>query len=390
MPARLDFLGRTVLDEDLEPEIIIEPAVDDLEIQTIEMGAIHEIEVLGDYVLVKHLARGAMCEVWLGLQMFLGELIRPVIIKRVDPELAADPEFRKKFLREAAIMDRVRSAAIAPIYEVGMDSDSFFIASAFVQGESVADIISAAVRKREKIPEMIAARIAADVLAGLHSIHTLVNAKQKNINAGHYDLSSQTILVSFDGRVQLSDTGIGKAAEGFSREMRWFSPYKARYKSPEQARGQRATPKSDLYAIGVLLFEMVTGSISPVAPSEEERREILDELCPALDRGIRAIILTALAADPGQRFRSATDMKTVLEGSIRQMSKRPFANDRLDEYMLSQFKFRQTELRIMLHQASQKAAAALKLSVRRAEKQALDLSDYATVLDDSSASWSYP
>src|SRR5262245_21240004 len=112
--------------------------------------------------------------------------------------------------------------------------------------------------------------------------------------------------------------------------MRWFSPYKARYKSPAQARGKRECSRSDQYSIGVLLFEMITGSVSPVAVSEEERRDILDALAPTLDRGLRAIMLSALSSDPLHRFRSAADMKNVLEGAIRQMVRDPLANDRVE------------------------------------------------------------
>lgn len=384
MTARLDVLGRTI-GEDVE-----DVEDDEANLATVEMGAISEVEILGDYVLVKHLARGAMCEVWLALQMFLGELIRPVIIKRVDPQLARDPEFKKRFLREAAILDRVRSPAIAPIYEVGTDGESFFIATTFVQGESVQEIIAATARAKLRIPEPIAARIAADALGGLHAIHMLANAKGKNLSAAHHDLSAQSVVVGYDGRVQLSDTGIGKAAEGFSREMRWFSPYKARYKSPEQARGKRGCSRSDQYSIGVLLFEMITGSVSPVAASEEERRDILDALAPKLDRGLRAIILSALSIDPLHRFRSAADMKNVLEGAIRQMMRDPLANDRVERFMQLRFKNKLTETRIMLRNAADKAAAAIQLSVRRAEKEVLDMIEIGTVLEESAPVWIYP
>jgi serine/threonine-protein kinase len=156
MTARLDILGRVC--ESDEPS-------------TVAAGGIGDIEILGDYVLTRQIARGMTGEVWLGLQMFLGELVRPVAIKRIDPVICTDPSLKRRFLREAAIMDRVRAPGIVPIYEIGMDRYHYFIASAFVQGETIADLLAASKRDRDPIPAAVAARIAADALAGLHALH---------------------------------------------------------------------------------------------------------------------------------------------------------------------------------------------------------------------------
>lgn len=404
MPSRLDVLGRVVeavLAAEREPafELVfdtpiemaiaaaIDPPIEDIEASTIEIGAVDQIEILGDYVLIRHLARGVMCDVWLGLQMFLGELIRPVIIKRVDPALAGDPEFRRRFLRQAAIFDRVRSPNIAPVFELGMDADSFFIVTAFVQGESLAEVIAASIQHKTPMPQAVAARIAIELLAGLHALHTTTNNGGKIIGAAHLDLSAESVMIGFDGRVQLSDSGLGKAAA--ARDHRWVSPTKARYRSPEEASGRRGNARSDQYAAGALLFEMVTGSISPLAASEEERREILDALSPGLDRGLRAIILAALSVRPEHRFRSAGEMKTVLEDAIGQLTVRASDSDRVDAYMQQRFKRRMTELRILLSQATDNAAAAVVLSRRRAEKHALDPRTLSDALENSAPDSSF-
>lgn len=367
---------------------LVADLIDDLEASTIEIGVIHEIEILGDYVLIRHLARGAMCDVWLGLQMFLGELIRPVIVKRVDPELASDPELRRRFLRQAAIFDRVRSPNIAPVFELGMDASSFFVVTSFVQGASLAELLDASIKHKTPLPEAVAARIAADVLGGLHALHTITNNQGRVVGAAHLDLSANNVLIDFEGRVQLSDSGLGKAAAGFLRDQRGCGPYKARYRSPEEASGQRGTARSDQYSVGALLFEMVTGSVSPVAASEEERREILDALNPTLDPGLRAIILAAMAIDPAHRFRSAAHMKNILEGAIRQLTKNAPGSERLDTFMQQRFKTRMTELRILLSQATDNAAAALVLSQRRADKRALDQRELGRALENSAPDWS--
>ncbi|MGC9523203.1 MAG: protein kinase domain-containing protein, partial [Anaerolineae bacterium] len=204
--------------------------------------------VLNDrYRLTELIGAGGMATVYHGEDLLLE---RSVAVKFLREPYASDPEARERFLHEARAAGRLDHPNIVHVYDVGQDQDRRpYIVMELVPGEDLKTLI----RRDAPLPVSEALRIAREICAGVGQAH-----KQGTI---HCDLKPQNILVTDDGQVKVTDFGIARAARQDEIELEplevvWGSPH---YLSPEQARGRKPTPASDVYSIGVMLYEMLTG-----------------------------------------------------------------------------------------------------------------------------------
>ena len=261
------------------------------------------------YRLVELVGAGGMATVYRGEDLMLE---RVIAVKFLREPYASDPEARERFLREARSAAKLDHPNIVHIYDVGIDQgDHPFIVMELVQGED----LKALIRREAPLQVGRAVKLAQAVAAGVGVAH----------RAGivHCDLKPQNILVAEDGQVKVADFGIARALqqdEGDTEpvEVVWGSPH---YLSPEQARGERPTPSSDVYSIGVMLYEMLTGVPPFHDPDPEvlamkhirEEPAPLTALNPRVPSGLDWLVRKILSKEPTQRYRNGDQLGMALE-----------------------------------------------------------------------------
>jgi len=212
-------------------------------------------QAFGKYQLIKRLATGGMAEVWLAKQTGIEGFNRHVVIKQILPHLAEDPEFVQMFLNEAKIASRFNHPNIAQIYDLGAENGSYFIAMEFIHGEDLGKVMRRAWTSGQWVARHIALRIVADTCQGLYYAHTRIDEQGRPLKVVHRDISPQNILISFDGAVKLVDFGIAKAADQVSLTKSGAIKGKFAYMAPEQAGGKAIDGRTDIFALGLVLYE---------------------------------------------------------------------------------------------------------------------------------------
>jgi serine/threonine-protein kinase len=279
---------------------------------------------IGKYQVLQRLASGGMGEVFLALQEGPAGFLRKVVIKRMRSPIGDNPTFVEMFLNEARLAAMLSHPNVVHILELGQAEDgSWFIAMEHIDGCSLRDVLIAmSKRGTPGLPPEIAARVCADILRGLHHAHEMRDAQGKRLEIIHRDISPENILVSYAGTVKIVDFGIAKAVSEASTithvsQLRGKVPYLA----PEQLRYQRLDGRTDVYATGCLLYEVLSGqSAFPIHPDADPLEEVLTSTPiplhlrnPHVPETLEAITLKAMAKSPGDRFASAQEMATALE-----------------------------------------------------------------------------
>ena len=274
----------------------------------------------GRYTLLKKIASGGMGQVLLAKK---GEddFEKLVVLKRILPHLVEDEEFFAMFRDEAKITMRLDHPNIARINEFGVEAGVHYIEMEYVAGEDLRRLEKRAAAVETGIPIGVVLRIIADAAAGLDFAHKAKDAKGAPLNLVHRDVSPQNILIGFDGSVKLIDFGVAKAAGRAQHTATGILKGKFPYMSPEQADGLDLDARSDVFALGIVLWEQLTGrrlfkgendiatqrlvtACNVPAPSEVE---------PSSPAGLDAIVLKALAKKREDRFADAAQLRMALE-----------------------------------------------------------------------------
>jgi beta-lactam-binding protein with PASTA domain/tRNA A-37 threonylcarbamoyl transferase component Bud32 len=262
-----------------------------------------ETVVAGRYKLLGRLGSGGMADVWCAEDTMLD---RRVALKFLHERFAQDGQFVERFRREASAAAGLQHPNVVGVFDRGTFDGTHYIAMEYVQGASLKDLVERGL----SVPEAV--EIVRQVLAGARYAH------QHGIV--HRDLKPQNVLVDAEGRARVTDFGIARA--GASEITQTGSVLgTAQYLSPEQAQGLPVTAVSDIYSIGVMLYEALTGRVpfeadSPVTVALKqvsERPRPPSELNPAVSRALDAVVLKALAKDPANRFASASEFMTALD-----------------------------------------------------------------------------
>jgi serine/threonine protein kinase len=277
-------------------------------------------QTFGKYQLIKKLATGGMAEVWLALQTGIEGFNRHVVVKRILPHLAEDPEFVQMFLNEAKIASRFNNPNIAQIYDLGAENGTYYIAMEFIHGEDLGRVMRRAWSSGQWVARHIALRIVADTCSGLYYAHTRVSDTGQPLKVVHRDISPQNILISFDGAVKIVDFGIAKAADQVSNTRSGAIKGKFAYMAPEQAGGKPLDARTDIFALGLILYELMTG-VRPLKRDSElatlqAAMECTIELPSAVAEvplKIDEVVMRALAKSPDDRYRDAREFQKALE-----------------------------------------------------------------------------
>jgi eukaryotic-like serine/threonine-protein kinase len=333
------------------------------------MSAAHEPsapltgKMLGRYRIVSRLAVGGMAELWLALRTSLsgasahskenskeatGDAARPaardgqqVVLKTMLPSVAESSEFVRMFLTEAAIGARLRHPNLVRVIDHGRLADRYFIAMEYIDGLTLRQIGQRVQELGQVFPQRLLLTVAIDICRGLHTAHELRD-RGGLVHFVHRDVSPENIMVSRTGVTKLIDFGAAATLRIPPNTARFVGKF--RYVAPERIEGRAEDRRGDVYSLGVILYEYLTGvrpfegdDLAMVSRILEGRPRSPVELVPALEPELCRIVLKALALDPDQRYRTAADLAAdllpLLEGpgcvaaaeECRQLLRRIFA-----------------------------------------------------------------
>ncbi|MCU0699832.1 MAG: serine/threonine protein kinase, partial [Myxococcaceae bacterium] len=272
---------------------------------------------IGRYVVKKRLAEGGMAEVYLAQAIGPEGFAKDVVIKVVRSFLASDQQFIDMFIAEARLSSRLNHANVVQIFDFGKHDDSYFIAMEYVRGASLFDLRKRCRERGVPFPPTLVAEIGAQVARGLQYAHGLSD-KGKPLGIVHRDVTPHNVLLSYDGAVKLTDFGIAKAST--SHTAPGILKGKFAYMSPEQARGELVDARTDLFALGIVLWEMLTGGRLFDGDSEMAVLRAVQEsliappsrLNPDIPNELSEIVLKALARPTADRFQTAFELDKAL------------------------------------------------------------------------------
>jgi serine/threonine-protein kinase len=277
--------------------------------------------LLDRYALFDKIGAGGMATVHLGRVAGAAGFSRTVAIKRLHPHLADDPSFVSMFVDEARLAARIHHPNVVQTLDVVATGDQLLIVMEYVEGASLSRLWTAT---EQKVDLPIASAIVCDLLHGLHAAHEARDASGERLGLVHRDVSPQNVMVGVDGTARVLDFGVAKAVGRLQTTREGVVKGKLGYMAPEQARGGSVTSAADVYAAGVILWELA--ACRPMFTSKGDAELLLDLLAgavpppsrhaPRLPRALDTLIMRGLAARPADRFPSARAMADALARAV--------------------------------------------------------------------------
>jgi serine/threonine-protein kinase len=277
----------------------------------------------GRYELTQLLAVGGMAEVFLA-RARSGGIERRCVIKRVLPRYSTNRQFVSMFIDEARITIGLDHQNIVRLFDFGQVDGAYFMALEYIEGCDLVDVLRAHKARGEGIPAAAAAIIACGVLRGLHHAHALQDHRGRPMGIVHRDVSPQNVFLGYNGAVKIGDFGIADAKNKLTHTLQGTVKGKFSYMSPEQARGAHVDARSDVWAMGVVLWEMLIGGrlFAGESPVETMSRVLNapvarpSEVRSSVPKELDAIVLRALDRDRDKRYATTLAMAKELEALI--------------------------------------------------------------------------
>jgi len=322
----------------------------------------------GKYFLLKKLAAGGMGEIFLAKQQGPAGFEKILVVKNDLPHLTENKEFVELFLSEARLAARMNHRNVVQLFELGEQQGSYFIAMEYVSGRTLRDLIDGAAKKKEKLPPEVCRSIAEQICDGASYAHNLTDVTGRSLNIIHRDLNPQNVLLSYTGDVKIIDFGIAKSEMSTVKTEAGMIKGKFVYMSPEQSLAKKLDKRSDIFAIGITLYEMLTGTnpfhksnivltleavqrYDPPPPSEYD----------AAYAPFDPIIAKGLAKDRDRRYPDAAEMLDDLRRIVV-----PRSPERLSQLMGRLFRQHlEEEQRILLDTDGGRAAGTARPSASR-------------------------
>ncbi|HEX8954089.1 MAG TPA: serine/threonine-protein kinase, partial [Polyangia bacterium] len=266
-----------------------------------------------------------MAEIFLARVSGLPGFQKMVVIKRILPQLATKTDFVEMFLDEARIAATLQHPNVVQMYDVGVVDGNYFIAMEYLHGEDVRSLSRSLHRQDKKLPIEHALNIVIGVASGLHYAHEKVGFDGKPLEIVHRDVTPQNIIVTYDGAVKLLDFGIAKASNRFGETRFGTLKGKVPYMSPEQCRGEPLDRRSDIFSLGIMLYELTLGKRLYQGKSDfEVLKQIVEgtvtppsEIDKEFPKPLEEIVMRALEKEKEKRYQTARDIQADLESLVR-------------------------------------------------------------------------
>jgi serine/threonine-protein kinase len=276
---------------------------------------------IGRYVLHDEIASGGMATVYFGRQLGHIGFSRTVAMKRMHESYAKDEEFISMFIDEVRIVGRIRHPNVVPVLDLVAQQGELLMVMEYVHGETLARLIRTANLRKERLPVRVAASIMTGVLEGLHAAHEAVSEKGDPLHIVHRDVSPQNIIVGVDGVARVLDFGVALAAGRLQTTRDGQVKGKMAYMAPEQMRGSLVDRRTDVYAVGVVLWEVLTGTRLFQADNEialfgkvlNGETEPPSSAALGISKSLDAVVMRAIDGDPSKRFQTAQEMALEIE-----------------------------------------------------------------------------
>ncbi|HWM93477.1 MAG TPA: protein kinase [Thermoanaerobaculia bacterium] len=332
-PPLPEPVGRSVMDAAATQRIQIPPlsAFDGLLAGEGDQGG----ERFGQYTLLDKIAAGGMAEVWKARMRGVEGFQKTVAIKKILPHMTDNSEFVGMFIDEAKLAAQLSHPNIVHIYDLGKIGRDYYIAMEYVDGKDLRSLMNAGRRRGVRLPLGLALFIAARLASALDYAHRKRDFEDREMGLVHRDVSPQNVLLSLEGDVKLCDFGIAKAVSKAGQTQMGALKGKLQYMSPEQAWGRAVSARSDLFSLGAVLYEMLTGErlftgdteISVLESVRQGQIRSTRQADPSIPAEVDEIVAKALAYDPQNRFASAGEMKQRIESVIHSLALSPDPTD---------------------------------------------------------------
>ena len=308
------------------------------------MGDASRERKLGRYQIIKHLASGGMAQVLLARASGIEGFTRHVVIKQIHVERARDENVVKMFLDEARLAASLHHANIVQVHDIGQEKGEYFIAMEYVHGEDLRALLHKLSSTQQQLPIEHVITIVSSAAAALHYAHEQRGPDRAPLGLVHRDVSPANILVGYDGNVKVVDFGIAKAAHRSTETHSGTLKGKISYMAPEQCMGLEVDRRSDVFALGIVLYELYTVrrlfkassdflTMTQIASGQIPTPRLHRQEIPV---ELEQIILKALARHPTDRYQSAEEMRVALDRFAAKAGLRT-STTALADYMIEQF-----------------------------------------------------
>ncbi|MCK5689269.1 serine/threonine protein kinase [Myxococcota bacterium] len=271
---------------------------------------------LGEYLLLEKLAQGGMADVFIAKTFGFGGTDQTLAVKVIRPDIASNKDFVQMFVDEAKLSVQLNHETIGQTYKLGKIDGVHFMAMELILGRDLRALIDRLRADNQRLIPEFCIHISAQVCAALDYAHTKTDLSGNLLGIVHQDVSPANVIVGYDGSVKLIDFGIAKVETNQGQSIRG----KFGYMAPEQARGESPDLRTDIFAAGILLYELITGERLYDGASNKSVVEKVKHvevfppsvLIPEVDKELEDIVLKALSMDPDERFQSASAMRDQL------------------------------------------------------------------------------
>lgn len=279
---------------------------------------------LGRYRIVDEIGIGGMASVHLARMDGPGGFQKWVAIKKIHPHLVEDESFVQMFLDEARVAARISHPNVATVFDLGKHEDTYWIAMEYLHGEPLREVMRRTEELGTAMPPEIACRVIADAAEGLHAAHELLGKNGEKLGLVHRDVTPHNLFVTYDGVTKVVDFGIAKFSSRMSHTRAGTLKGKLAYMSPEQVHGEGIDRRTDIFALGVVLWELTTGQrlfrmesdLDTLAKVQECNVPRPSTLIRGYPVDLEKIVMKALAKNRGERFRTARELSRALQSLL--------------------------------------------------------------------------
>lgn len=351
---------------------------------------------LGKYQLVATLGQGGMGTVYLALASGFAEFRKLLVVKELRQDLTRQKGFVSMFMDEARLAARLAHPNVVHTFEASVVADRYFIAMEYLDGQSLSALLDRLSKSpSSKLSLWMQLQILCEALSGLHYAHTLADYDGSLLQVVHRDVSPQNVFVTYHGQVKVVDFGVAKVANAGVKTAPGVFMGKFSYAAPEQVMGEPVDARTDVFAVGVMLWQAIAGRpFSEQAPSSaacRARCEGLEpriaEVVPTVDPVLARICDRALAVDPDERFSSAAEFRSELHDYMQEAGVRVEASE-IGELMCDVFDTERRALHSHIEQAMRHTGASDssvdELSIFHfADKEPTAVADLSSLVDVS-------